>query len=345
MKNNIKFVHIGLRGVNLNRVFKECGKQNISLFNIDRKEKGFEKLKNSFVLRFGILIGAFLFVILNILSSFFVWNIKVYGNSRIPTKNILAVLESEGIKKGSFKNTKNVETLESSLLNSIEDISLCSVVFKGTTVIVNIKEKLFVEEIDGTGESDDIVATENCTITELVVVNGTAQKKVGDSVKKGETIVAGFVLDASGGKIPCKANATIKAKTWRTATEEYQKTIVVATRTGNVCTQRYMSFLGLNILIANQTNNFENFEEEVTETLLPNNFLPMKITTKTFFETTLSQKDQNFDADKQSVLQRTQSEAMQKVGKSEQISNVFDVIEETADAFVVTSYVEVLIEL
>ena len=239
MKNSFKFVHVSLKGVNLNRIYKECKKNNLELFNIDRKDyKNIEfdiktnniktlkiiansqkyeykeannssifKLLNFLKFRFGILIGTLFFVIVNIFSSFFVWDIKIYGNSKVTNAEILQVLKNQNISVGGVYKSSNLENIETTLTNSIESISLCSVIKKGTSIIVNIKEKLEIGDITSINADNDIVAIKNMTIIDLNVVSGTALKKVGDSVKAGETIVASYIINNKGEKVVfCKQN-------------------------------------------------------------------------------------------------------------------------------------------
>ena len=376
MKNKYRYLHITLKGVNLSRIFKQCTNKNIQLYNLNRKSykhlefdidiksknkvkeyaksqnyeyqednSGFNRVVNFFKYRFGIVIGAIFFLIANILSGFFVWDIKIYGNSTISSSAIVEVLKNNNIKVGGIVSSSSLSGIETILTNQIEDISLCSVIKKGTAIIVNIKEKLKNEEIISMYNGKDIVATENFTIIELSVSNGTAQKKVGDSVKKGEVIVAGYVKNASGKKVTCKANATIKAKTWRTATEIYQKQIEINHRTGKKVKQQYLTLFGMKFPIKNQQNNFEFFEEEENEVTIKNNFLPFKMYVKTQYEVTKQMIAQNFEADKQIVVERCQKKAYESVKNGDEITNIFDVISEEKNCYVVTSYIEVCFEL
>ena len=376
MKSRANRLHICLSGVNMNRIYRECENHQIRLYNISRdsykqiqfdidlknkmavkqiakkqhykyvedNSKGFGKIKHFFKYRFGILLGCCLFLALNLISSFFVWDIKIYGNQKVKTKEILSLLKSQKIQKGSVKNTKVLNNLEDQILNSFDDISLCSVIVKGTSVIINIKEKLFVDEIDGEIQSD-IIAPKNMTITELSVVNGTALKKVGDSVKTGEIIVAGYVLDGSGNKVFCKANASIKAKTWHTSTEVYKKQIEVLTRTGKTVKTSYIQFFDMKFGIKNKKNTFECYETETFETSLKNNFLPLKIFTTIHYEATTQIVTQNFEEDKAQIVSNCQKNASKQVEDDEIVTNIFDVISEEEDRFIVTSYVEVVFEI
>lgn len=376
MKSRASKIHICLSGVNLNRIYRECEKNHIQLYNISRDDykqiqfdispknkiavrqiakkhnykyvedtsKGFGKIMQFVKLRFGILLGVCLFLVLNFISGFFVWDIKIYGNQKVKTEEILSLLKTQKIQKGSIKNTQTLQTLEDEILNNFDDISLCSVMVKGTSVIINVKEKISVDAIDGEVQSD-IIAPKNMTITELSVVNGTALKSVGDSVKKGEVIVAGYVFDVSGNKVFCKANASIKAKTWHTSTEIYKKQIEVLTRTGKTSKTSYIQLFDMKFGVTNQKNAFDCYETETYQTNLNNNFLPIKMFTIIHYEATKQTVTQNFENDKEQIISNCQKIASRAVEDDEVVTNIFDIVTEEDDKFVVTSYVEVLFEM
>ena len=370
-------MHIHICGVNLNRLYRECQKQNICLNNINRidykniqfdvdvaskkkllnlaknqnwqvtisKNYGFEFVKSILKFRFGIVLGIVLFFALNFVSGFFVWNIKIYGNSRVPAEQIINVLKSQNISTGRVVSASQLQNIEKILSNSITDISLCSIIKKGTTIIVNIKEKLQSADIQAINSAKDIVAPQNLTIVGLSVSNGTALKKVGDSVKQGDVIVAGYVFDDAGNKLVCKANATILAKTWHSATKQYQKVKTVTQRTGKKATSSFLSIFGWKFNVKMPNTSYNLFEEEEKVTTLKNNFLPFKLHTKTTYQLCTKQVKQNFEADKDAVVKSCSAEAFKQVRSGETVCKMFDVIDETADSFIVTSYVEVTFNL
>lgn len=377
MKNKLNFIHISLKGVNLNRVYKYCQKENIALYNIDRKDykniefdinykdkkhfyelvklqnyaciesqtQGKNKIANFVKLRFGLIFGAFLFIFFNIFSSFMIFDIKIYGNSYVDSSKIIQVLNTYNINVGKFVKNQDFNFIETEITNNIEDISLCSIMKKGTTIVVNVKEKLKNEEMQFISQGKDIVATQNFTLTELVVANGTAKKKVGDSVKAGDVIVAGYVLDSYGKKINCKASANIKAKTWFSASEIYKKELEINVRTGKKVINSYLDLFGVKYPIKNIKNEFEFFEEELKETEIKNNFLPFKMYTTTYYEITKQVVEQDFEKDRQKILEKCQKQAYSKVVDTSLISNMFDTITEEKDCFVITSYIEVNLSL
>ena len=373
MPNKNSMIKVFLHGVNLRRVFKTCKENDIELydisqtdyknieFNIQYKNKkkieqiaktnnckittnngfGATKYLHFLFSRLGIIIGIILFFAINIFANFFVWDIKIYGNEFVQNDEIMALLGQNNIKKGSIISKITPKYVEDCITNNIEKVSMCSVIKKGTTIIINLKEKVLQSEIKSINGNGDIVATNNLTIIDLDVVSGTALKKIGDSVKAGDVIVAGYILDTNGNKISCTANAKIKAKTWHSATEIYYKQIDVQTKTGNKISVSNLSLFGTYFPVRTPEIPFENYVVETSEKYIQNNFLPIKMTTIKYFETTQQKVQQNFDVDKQAVLERCQSKAMSYVSESETVYKTFDVIDEESDRFVVTSYVEV----
>ena len=377
MDNRIKIVSIKISGVNINRIYKECEKQNIVLYDVNRidykniefkvnysqKQKvldiaqsqnyrveesqnfGINKAKTLAKNHIGIIVGFLFFAVFILFSSQFVWDIKIYGNDTIKSEQIIQILKKNNVKTGTFVGNIDIENLENEILNSLDDISLCSVIKKGTTLVINIKEKIHSADLDNFLSEENIVANCNMQITDLVVSQGTALKKVGDSVKTGDVIVAGYFFDTNGQKVFCKANASIKATTWYSDTAIYEKEKQIAVKTGNKATDGYMLLFGQKFQTKQAKHCFENFETEQKDCyVFCNNLLPIKYVLTTYYEITFEKLVQNFENDKQKIVEECEQNATKKVGQNQIISKVFTVIDEQTDCFVVTSYAEVNIE-
>lgn len=374
-KNNL--IKVQLSGVNLNRIYKFCLQNNITIYNVKRvdykniqfditksnfktlqniaknqnykltiiKQFGIAKLLSIYSKRVGIFVGLAVFLFVNIFSGFFVWNIKIYGNNRVLNSQILSVLKANGINNGALFFNTDYQKIEQQLLNKLDELSLCSIIKKGSTIIVNVKEKLFVNQfLDDTKQ--DIVATQNMTINSLTVVQGTALKNNGDSVKAGDVIVAGYFLDANGKKVNCKANANIDATVWYSKTVNYPKVLQLTKRTGQKISNSKMSLFGLNFTVKNHKNTFDEFEvEETINPVFNNNFLPLYLHTTTYHQITKTFVQQDFFKDKQSLIDNLQTEVINTVPKNLTISKTFDTINETDTEYIVTFYAEVQIQL
>lgn len=377
MLKSSSVVTVKLSGVNLNRIYKECLANNIKLYNIDRqdyknilfdvskkdlaqikqiakkqnyqlfviKQYALAKLFSFVVSRIGILIGVAIFLFTSVFSSFFVWNVKIYGNTNVTNSQILDCLKQNGINVGSFFAGKDLQKIEENLIENLDQVSLCSIIKKGTSIVVNIKEKLDTEQLISTS-SADIIATQNMTIKSLQVVQGTALKKVGDTVKAGETIVAGYFVDSNGNKISCRANAKISATIWFSKNYVYPKTKEVFERTNNKAVQSKLSFFGLDIAIKNQQNTFEFFDEQTTTNyVFNNNFLPIKICTTTFYQTKKVLIEQNFEQDKDKICKQLQDELLQQIPQNLRDVDISQTINENENSFSVSCYAQIDVEL
>lgn len=377
MRKNSFLITVKLSGVNLNRIYKECLSNDIEMYNINRidyknivfdieksklkevkriaqnqnyeffvlRQYGVLKLFSFLTKRIGILVGIAIFLLTTVLSPFFVFNIKIYGNKRVESGDILSILNTNGINCGSMLFNANFEQIEKKLLDNLDELSLCSVVKKGSVVIVNVKEKLFLNEAIDTSQKD-IVATQNMTIRSLSVVQGTALKKIGDSVKAGEVIVAGYFLDTNGQRVECKANASIGATVWFSKTQTYQKIKPETVRTGKKIVNSKMTLFGANFFIKNEKNTFESFDTvESVNPVFKNNILPFYLLTTIYYETTTNYVEQNFERDKQTVLQNLEREVLSEISNDLSIAKTFNTINETQEAFVVTFYAQVDVDL
>lgn len=167
------YVRVKIYGVNLNKLYKLLNKNNIEIKNIQRLDyknivfdiktsklkKLFAILKNScynisvqdyyglskflhfFKSNVGYLVGIVLFVVTILASNLFVSDIKIYGNSSVESNQIVQLLGKNNITHGTFLANISTQQIENLLTSNFDQISLCSVIKKGTQIIINIKEK------------------------------------------------------------------------------------------------------------------------------------------------------------------------------------------------------------
>jgi len=91
--------------------------------------------------RAGLLVGLFLFFILLLSSSLFIWEVKVVSDTDIPHNEILANLKTLGCFEGSFVPSIDFEDLCIDYVNKYKDCSWISVNLKGTVAYVEIQDK------------------------------------------------------------------------------------------------------------------------------------------------------------------------------------------------------------
>jgi len=141
--------------------------------------------------RSGIAIGILIFTFLLFLSNTFVVKVEYSGDSVYFKNEIDEVLNSRSVKKISLFKNVDTDGISKDVFSSSESIAFVSVYKKGYRLVVHTEKS--VESGDcGLSLTDKIVAEDDGEIIFLAVYRGTALKKTGESVVKGEIIVDGY---------------------------------------------------------------------------------------------------------------------------------------------------------
>ncbi len=366
LKNRLK---LSIFGVNLKRLIKNLYKNNIDIYDLNQvsfkqldiiiKAKdlkkikpllkdykfeitssfGLSKLKNFALCRIGLFAVVIMFFIALFLNSNFLGKIYIFGINQIDSKEITQFLEKKGIKQNKFFVNIDLEKLEIELESNFPEISLCSVVKKGTNLLVNIKEKIEVTELEN---ESNIYAKESGKILELSVVNGTTDLKVGDSVKKGDVLIWGYTLQ-NGEKVSCKANGHIKMQVWYSKSVTFLETEKVTKKTGKMLEHSYFEIFGRKFKIKTPQNNFKNFEKVVkTEYLFKNLLLPIKIYKETYFEIEENLIKNDFSLQKDAIIDTIIKETKALVPSGKEIENCQVEISDTENGKIISCFVETI---
>ena len=81
-----------------------------------------------------------LIAILLIVTSKFVWNIRVEGNNKINQSEIVSILEQKGLKVGTLKSRVNSQEIINEIRLERADIAWIGISIEGTNAIVKIVE-------------------------------------------------------------------------------------------------------------------------------------------------------------------------------------------------------------
>ncbi len=179
----------------------------------------------------GLCVGIFLSLILCILLSNTVWDVKVEGNRSISDSEIVTKLSELGFNIGDFWPMINRTEIENEFLFKTKEISWININRRGTVayVVVSEKDKISGEEdkAQKTGYAN-IVASVGCVIEEITVKRGQAEVKPGDVVKAGDILISGVLPDEAGGGFCYAEGAVIGRLSDRTevfVSREYERTI------------------------------------------------------------------------------------------------------------------------
>lgn len=135
-------------------------------------------------------------VVLIFVSNLFVWKIEFEGNYTISREQLEDFLLEYNIDEGVLKSKIQYEMLEENLRMDFPIIKWCSVALSGNTLFIRLEENSLLKDSDEVTADfiyTDIVAETDGTVTSLLLRNGLAKVKVGDTVTKGQILVTGAV--------------------------------------------------------------------------------------------------------------------------------------------------------
>lgn len=134
-----------------------------------------------------LMLGAVFFI----LSAFFTRNliirIDVEGNGAFYEREVLNILDENGIREFSFMTDSSVPLLNAKIL-SLPDVSFASVKKQGYILKVEVIVSPSVDE----KLKEDFVSDCDGILRELTVISGTPAAKEGDEIKKGDVLVRAY---------------------------------------------------------------------------------------------------------------------------------------------------------
>lgn len=140
------------------------------------------------------LVGCMLFWIL---TSGYIWNIKIEGNYVLTDDVLMDYLAGQGVHAGMKKKRLQIEELEKGLREEYDVITWTSVQVEGTTLLIYIKENEMPEYDQNSqqenAEGMDLIATRSGTVSYIITRSGVPQVALGDQVEKGDVLVSGAV--------------------------------------------------------------------------------------------------------------------------------------------------------
>jgi similar to stage IV sporulation protein len=187
-----------------------------------------------------LVAGAVLFlVILNLLASR-VWFVEVSGNKDMDAARIAAAAADLGLRPGITKAGVDLKKMEKEMLLALPELAWVGVNITGTRALIEVVEKTLPKTEDKSPAH--VAADRDGVITEVIVIAGQAAVKKGDTVKRGDLLIKGFVdaPPAVPGQVPIitlpaklvRAGGIVKARVWYESYGEAGFTEVIYRRTG-----------------------------------------------------------------------------------------------------------------
>ena len=223
--------------------------------------------------------GAFLCVALIFLMSRYIWNIDITGNQTRTDETLLEFLESQEVKNGMPKSQVDCARIVKDIRKEYDDIIWVSASIQGTRLMIQIKENedsipaadaATQETTDEQNpvskeEAMDIVADQDCLVTDIIPRKGIPMVQEGTEVKKGDVLISGQVpvVNDAGETIAYQyheSDADILGQTTLEYQNEIENTYVVK-EYSEVHKEEYFLQLGqYRIRLASIKNPYESWE-------------------------------------------------------------------------------------
>ena len=218
------------------------------------KEHGFVPLFLRYKRRYGIAIGALIFVVLLFLSEKFIWSVEIIGNDEIPDAEIIERLDALGCGVGAYIPSIDFDWLHNQFLLDGEGISWISVNLHGTHAAVEVRE--LVPPATDIDESVpyNLVASEDGIVEYIEVLRGEKIAREEELVREGELLASGVQQMKHGLRL-VHARGTVLARVKRSIKVEIPFESTVREYTGREFSEKYLNFFDFSLKIFANTSN------------------------------------------------------------------------------------------
>lgn len=262
---------------------RNIAKKTKCKINIKNK-KGLPFLLNKYKKRKIFLIFLILVCFFIWLSSNFVWNVDIIEEKGNNLENIKQDLENQGLKIGNLKSKIDSKEIINKIRLERKDIAWMGIELRGTNAIVKIVKLEEKPEIIDESEYCSIVSNKAGVITKINAQSGTANVKVGDTIKEGDTLINGWMEGKFTGIRYVHAKGQIEAKIWHTKNKKILYNSVEKEETGNLENKYEIKFNNFKINLYKKLSKFEIYDTIESENkikIFSDFYLPISIVKKT----------------------------------------------------------------
>ncbi|AQS59901.1 sporulation protein YqfD [Desulforamulus ferrireducens] len=322
------------------RPLRHIARATQSSFKV-RERRGMPFMINRLKKRKLLALGGISFLVTLYILSSFVWFIGVTGNDKLSDEEIKNAAAQAGLRRGVAKWNLEPKEIEKSIREQLPSVAWAGVYIKGTHVVIEIAERKLVQEEPHKGPAH-LVASKAGLIKEVLVLNGQAKVKEGDTVLPGSILISGEILEEvkpepfnqplpAGQEPPepqyisrfVQAKGIVRARVWYEGYGECPLSETVEKLTGNQKTSHRIKFKGKEIIISGpKTSPYQHFEVKETVKSLPkwrNYEIPVEVTTVHYLEKVVTRLQHGLTGAKQIAEEKAMAEVSAKLPKDAKI--------------------------
>ena len=204
--------------------------------------------------RYGLMLGGLCGAILIFLSGRVVWDVRVSGNERLTSEQVIEELRASGFGVGSRLRDFHAGELENRVLLASNSLSWISIYMDGTVAMVQVLERTAPPQ-DSPKKPANLIAGADGQIETIELLRGDCLVKVGQAVRAGDLLVSGIYDSQTVGVRFTRAAGRILARTERV----YEIEIPLETTEKAYTTEKknaiWLNFFQKNLKIFKSTGN------------------------------------------------------------------------------------------
>lgn len=309
------------------------------------KKRGIPFFLNRYKKRkiFAIFLIVMMFVIYS--SSKYVWNVEIVVKDDLTLDNISEELTNIGIRKGIRKSSIDTEKVINELRLKRDDIAWVGIDIEGTNIIIRIVKADDSPEIVNNYEHCDIVATKAGIITKITAQNGTAMVNIGDTVQKGDVLIAGYMEGKYTDIRYVHSLGEVEAKVWYEQTKEVRFNQEICNETANEEKKYEIGINNYKIKLYKNLSDFEFYKTEKKEKnlkIFKDFYIPISIVEITNKQLTKTQKTYSIEEATNVAVDELSTKIESEIQNPENIINKNVKTVESDNSVVVTVTYEVI---
>ena len=284
-------------------------------------------------------------VLLIVLSSNFVWNVDIIKENGEKLENISQDIENAGLRVGTLKSKVNTKEIINKIRLERKDIAWMGIEMKGKNVIVKIVKADEKPDIIDEDEYCNIISNKSGVITKINAQKGTANVKVGDTVKEGDVLINGWMEGKFTGVRYVHAEGEIEAKVWYTESKKIPYNLTQIQLTGNEENKYSIKINNFQINFTKKYSKFKIYDTIETENkikLFSDFYLPISIVKTIYKEQEKIEKTYSVEEAKNIGIKQLEEKLDEKIENKNNIVNKNINTYEQADGVLVYVTYEVL---
>lgn len=284
-----------------------------------KKRSGFPFTSNRYRHRWGIPIGAVLYIAVIYICSLFVWSVDVINDTSVEDGVILQAAYNSGVKPGMLCSKIECTKSEIEIMEKIPSLSWVSVNTGSTRIKIVVNERITAPEFVGIDEVCNLKALKDGQIVSLDVREGQSLVKAGDTVAAGDLLVSGVIDSLEGRVRTVHAYGTVMANTVTTVSDTVELKDTLRKQTGNKETLKRLVLFGKAIKL--YFKDEPKYENDCSTTIQYINLfgarLPIGIETREFTEIEHTEYEYTADMAEEIAKTRLNSREKHALGEAE----------------------------